>query len=401
MNLRTPRGVKDFLPLEAEWKLELERKIRSVFHRWGYQEVISPTFEFYDLFAQGSGDQRQAYRFFDQNGDLLVLRSDLTTPIARMVATRLKDEAKPLRLGYIANVFRYDEVQVGFQREFYQAGVELLGSSSAAADAEAAALAVTIFNQVGVSGFKLDLGHTGYIQGVLSECPTQPVRERIWQLLRKKDLVGLKAAVMTGDLPEHVRVLLLNLPHARGGAKLLEEAYAGAPNEMARNAAANLREIYARLHDYGLGAQTEIDLGMVKSFGYYTGMVLEGYVTQVGFTLCSGGRYDQLGMGFGSHLPAVGFALGLERLMLALELQGLRPEAKSGGVLILPRSWPHALEYAAGMRDQGIRVEVDTENRTEAEAAAYARQRQFARVVVVDAASIRELPLDGEEGSQC
>ena len=128
MNLRTPRGVKDFLPLEAEWKLELERKIRSVFHRWGYQEVISPTFEFYDLFAQGSGDQRQAYRFFDQNGDLLVLRSDLTTPIARMVATRLKDEAKPLRLGYIANVFRYDEVQVGFQREFYQAGVELLGA---------------------------------------------------------------------------------------------------------------------------------------------------------------------------------------------------------------------------------------------------------------------------------
>ena len=231
-----------------------------------------------------------------------------------------------------------------------------MGSSSAA-DAEAAALAVTIFNQVGVSGFKLDLGHTGYIQGVLSECPTQPVRERIWQLLRKKDLVGLKAAVMTGDLPEHVRVLLLNLPHARGGAKLLEEAYAGAPNEMARNAAANLREIYARLHDYGLGAQTEIDLGMVKSFGYYTGMVLEGYVPQVGFTLCSGGRYDQLGMGFGSHLPAVGFALGLERLMLALELQGLRPEAKSGGVLILPRSWPHALNMplVCGIRESGLR----------------------------------------------
>ena len=123
MNLRTPRGVKDFLPLEAEWKLELERKIRSVFHRWGYQEVISPTFEFYDLFAQGSGDQRQAYRFFDQNGDLLVLRSDLTTPIARMVATRLKDEAKPLGRLH-SHVFRYLR-QVGFQREFYQAGVEL------------------------------------------------------------------------------------------------------------------------------------------------------------------------------------------------------------------------------------------------------------------------------------
>lgn len=115
-----------------------------------------------------------------------MLRPDLTTPIARMVATRLKDEPKPLRLSYLANVFRYDDVQVGFQREFYQAGVELIGSSSPAADAEAAALAVTVFNELGVNNFNLDLGHTGYIHGILEECELESLRKRFWQLLLKK-----------------------------------------------------------------------------------------------------------------------------------------------------------------------------------------------------------------------
>lgn len=399
--MRTPRGVKDFLPLDAEWKLALEQKIRSAFRRWGYHEVISPTFEYSDLFAQDSADPRQTYRFFDQNGDLLVLRSDLTTPIARMVATRLKDEAKPLRLSYIANVFRYDEVQVGFQREFYQAGVELFGSSSAAADAEVAALAVTIFNEVGASGFRLDLGHTGYIQGILSECRSETVRDQIWQLLRKKDLVGLKNTAAAADLPMPVKELLLHLPDFRGGEQLLEEAYASAPNELSRQAVANLQEIYGRLLAYGLGPQIEIDLSMAKTLGYYTGMVLEGYVPQVGFTLCSGGRYDLLGLRFDSHLPAVGFALGLERLMLVLELQGLRPQAQTGGILVLPLSWPHALEYAARKRAEGMRVEVDTEGRTETEALAYAQLRRFDRVVVVDAAGVHELPLGEEEGRPC
>lgn len=392
--------MKDFLPLEAKWKLELEQKIRSAFHSWGYQEVISPTFEYSDLFALGSQDQRQAYRFFDQNGDLLVLRPDLTTPIARIVATRLKDEAKPLRLAYIANVFRYDEVQVGFQREFYQAGVELLGSSAAAADAEAAALAATIFNEVGVADFKLDLGHTGYIQGILAECKSQSIRQKIWQLLLKKDLVGLKDVVTSGGLPDSIKGLLLKLPRFRGGEALLDQAYSSAPNQLAREAVANLQKIYQYLSEYGLGSQVEIDLSMVKSLGYYTGMVLEGYVPRVGFTLCSGGRYDQLSRRFDSHLPAVGFALGLERLMLVLELQGQRPKQEAHGVFVLPHSWPRALKYATQEREQGTRVEVDTEGRTEAEALAYARLRRFARVVVAGDKAITELPL-AEEGQSC
>ena len=269
--------MKDFLPLEAKWKLELEQKIRSAFHSWGYQEVISLLLNI-PICLPWAARISARHTGFDQNGDLLVLRPDLTTPIARIVATRLKDEAKPLRLAYIANVFRYDEVQVGFQREFYQAGVELLGSSAAAADAEAAALAATIFNEVGVADFKLDLGHTGYIQGILAECKSQSIRQKIWQLLLKKDLVGLKDVVTSGGLPDSIKGLLLKLPRFRGGEALLDQAYSSAPNQLAREAVANLQKIYQYLSEYGLGSQVEIDLSMVKSLGYYTGMVLEGYV---------------------------------------------------------------------------------------------------------------------------
>ncbi|HHT36082.1 MAG TPA: ATP phosphoribosyltransferase regulatory subunit [Firmicutes bacterium] len=399
MDLRTPRGVKDFLPADAEWKLELEQKIRTVFNKWGYQEVISPTFEFHDVLVQNGAETQQTYRFFDHNGELLVLRPDLTTPIARMVATRLKDEPKPLRLSYLANVFRYDDVQVGFQREFYQAGVELIGSSSPAADAEAAALAVTVFNELGVNNFNLDLGHTGYIHGILEECELESLRKRFWQLLLKKDLVGLKALTAESDLSEQTKKLLLKLPHFRGRESLLEQAYYSTENPRARSAVANLKEIYSYLDAYGLRDQIYIDLSIVKSLDYYTGMVLEGYVPSLGFTICSGGRYDQLGNRFGSGLPAVGFALGLERLMLVLENQGQRCDTAPNGILVLPRSWPDALRFAAAERSRKTRVEVDVQCLSETDAIEYAQQKGYSRVVIVEAGAVHTIMPAGCEGA--
>lgn len=399
MDLRTPRGVKDFLPSDAKWKLELEQKIRDVFTSWGYQEVISPTFEFYDVLAQGGAVNQQTYRFFDHNGKLLVLRPDLTTPIARMVATRLKDEPKPLRLSYLANVFRYDDVQVGFQREFYQAGVELIGSSAAAADAEAAALAVTVFNELGVKDFHLDLGHTGYIHGILEECESETQKRQFWQLLLTKDLVGLKALVAESDLSEQAKQLLLKLPHFRGRESLLDQAYHSTENPRARSAVANLKQIYSYLKAYGLEDQVYIDLSIVKSLGYYTGMVVEGYVPNLGFTICSGGRYDHLSERFGTELPAVGFAFGLERLMLVLENQGQRPPEQNNGIFVLPLSWRHAVNYAAAERKKGTRVEVDIQGFSESEAVNYARQKGFSRVVIVGADGVRSIPMSTNEGA--
>lgn len=391
MKLRIPRGVKDFLPNDARWKYELEQKIHSVFACWSYQEVITPTFEFYDVLKQGDASADQTYRFFGHNGELLALRSDLTTPIARMVATRLKDQPKPLRLAYLANVFRHNDVQVGFQREFYQAGVELMGSGSPAADAEAIALAVTLFNELGVKDFKLDIGQIQYFRGIVEDCTCNFIKQRIWQLLLKKDFVGYETLIKQADIDYGTKELLLDLPNFQGKSEILDQAYQSTENLHARAAVKNLQEIYSLLQGYGIADQVNIDLSMVKSLEYYTGMVIEGYVPSLGFTLCSGGRYDNLSSQFGSQQPAVGFALGLERLMLVLEQQGLKPKVKQEGMLILPYSWSRAVKYAADQRAKGIRVEVDIQGLTRAQAEEYARDKHFAAVVIIEDSTMEML----------
>ncbi len=383
MKLRTPGGVKDFLPRDACWKYSLERRIHGTFSQWGYQKVITPTFEFDEVLKQGDASADQTYRFFGYDGELLALRSDLTTPIARMVATRLKDHPKPLRLAYLANVFRHNNVQVGFQREFYQAGVELIGCGSEAADAETVALAVTLFTQLGVKGFKLDIGQVEYFRSIVEDWVDDGMKQEIWTLLLKKDFVGYKAFVRQANIEEDTKRLLLDLPNFQGKAEILAEAYQRTENTNARRAIDNLRKIYGLLEGYGVEDQINIDLSMVKSLDYYTGMVLEGYVPSLGFTLCSGGRYDNLSRQFGLSLPAVGFALGLERLMLVLEQQGLKPQIKPEGILVLPHSWSKAITYATEQRLKGVPVEVDTQNRSKAEAIEYGAYKNLAAIVVV------------------
>lgn len=385
MKLRTPRGVKDFLPEDARWKRDLEQSIYQVFDQWGYREVITPTFELFNVIANDESAAGQTYRFLGRNGELLALRSDLTKPIARLVATRMLDQPKPLRLSYLANVFRYDDVQIGFQREFYQAGVELIGSASPAADAEVIALAISAFNALGVKDFNIDIGQVHYLRGIMEDCPDRQTEQLIWDLLLKKDLVGLKEVLQTVQLPEETKKLLFDLPKLRGSESLLTEAYNRSSNASARAAIDNLGQIYRLLQQYGVANQVHLDLSIVKPLDYYTGMVLEGYVPNLGYSLCSGGRYDHLSKEFGGEQPAVGFALGIERLMLALEKQGLRPNNVSTRILVLPQSWKHALEYATQKRTQGVQVEVDTQGLELEQAKAYAQQRQITSIVVVGA----------------
>lgn len=382
MELKTPRGVKDFLPVEARWKTELESEIRRIFRTWGFQEIITPTFEFFEIFEQGSINAREAYRFVGRDGELLTLRYDLTTPIARMVASRLKDQPKPLRLAYLANVFRYDDVQVGFQREFYQSGVELIGSANPATDAEIIALAITLFNTMGVKDFRLDIGQVEFFHGIMEDCQCQKTKKLIWKALLRNDLVGLRDVVNSTELNESTKKLLLDLPQLRGQVEVLDEAYCKTENHRARQAILNLKQVYQLLVDYGVTDQVYIDLGMVKSLEYYTGVVLEGYVPDIGFTLISGGRYDNLSSRFGNQLPAVGFALGLERLMLVLEQQGLKPANKAQGILVLPHDWVKALQYAKEQRQAGIQVEIDTEELTVEQAKKYAAAKNMKALVV-------------------
>lgn len=383
MKLQTPRGVKDFLPEETRWKLELETKLRQVFGQWAYEEVVTPTFELYDTLNLGDGTSDEMYRFLGRNGELLALRSEITTQIVRMVATRFQADPKPLRLSYHANVFRHDDVQVGFQREFYQAGVELIGSDTPAADGEAIALAIRSIQAVGVQDFRVDIGQVQYFHGLMSECQCPQISDQVRQALLHQDYVGLKQIIQQADLDRETKNLLLKLPSLRGGDEVLKKAYAATKNKVAQAAVDNIRDIYRLLEAHGVADAVQIDFGMVKSLEYYTGMVMEGYTPNLGFSLGGGGRYNSLSARFGTNIPAVGFALGLERLMLVLERQGLKPAPAKQSYLVLPKNWVKALAYASKQRANGYQVEVDVQGLSFNEGLRYAQAKQIAWIATV------------------
>ncbi len=384
--MQTPRGTEDFLPRDAERKRWVEETLRGLFWRWGYREIITPTMEFYDAVRAGdtTGLADNLYRFFEREGDILALRPDMTTPIARVVATRLQDSAKPLRLCYHANVFRYAEPQAGRRREFYQSGVELVGSGSHLADAEVIALTVESLKAVGLQGFRVDIGHVDYYDGILESSGLPPEERRSLRLaLLKKDYVALEELTAACSLSRDDRELLLELPGLRGGREILAKAMERAANPISQGAIANLTAICDALDAYGLTDWIQVDLGMIKDIEYYTGMVLEAYTADMGFTIGTGGRYDHLIQQFGYQCPATGFALGIERIMLALSRQHGWTAAPNVRVLCMGLAQQPQLAWdtAEQLRAKGFPVELDVSGSGEDEAVAYAAAQGFHWVV--------------------
>ncbi|SJZ31078.1 ATP phosphoribosyltransferase regulatory subunit [Selenihalanaerobacter shriftii] len=322
---QTPNGTKDYLPLEAKKKRYLENEINDIFTRWGYEEVVTPTFEFFSALSVGTGVglQHKMYKFFDRNGHILALRPEMTAPIARLVANRLDDELKPLRLSYQANVFRYEPPQAGRQREFYQAGIELIGAKDPLADAEIIAVAVEILKAVGLKKFSIDIGQIDYFVGLMEEMNLDPqTKVKLRKALSQKDFVALKELVEE-NLSNGHKEAIFTLPELRGGREILDKAEKLVNNKKSKVALDNLRSIYQNLESLGVADCVNLDLNIIRGFDYYTGMVFEGYNQDLGFTICGGGRYDNLLEQFGTESPATGFAVGIDRLLLSLENQGV------------------------------------------------------------------------------
>jgi ATP phosphoribosyltransferase regulatory subunit len=321
--LLTPKGVRDYLPEEATWRRELENKINQVFTSYGYQEVVTPTVEYVGIFTpSNAANDAQTYRFVDREGQILALRPDMTTPIARVVASRLQNQPLPLRLCYFGNLFRYEDPQAGRQREFTQAGLELLGSNNSAADAEVVILACKCLAAVGVRDFRIDIGHVGFVRTLLSMAGFLPeTEERVKEALVHKDLVALEQLVTEQVSDPKLKEVMLEIMEYRGGPEVLEKAQSAWPN-LSIPALTELSAVFQRVKSAGLENYVIIDLSMVKEMDYYTGIILEGYSRELGYYLCSGGRYDGLLGEFGYDIPATGFALGLDRVLLVLERQG-------------------------------------------------------------------------------
>ncbi|MDR2006948.1 MAG: ATP phosphoribosyltransferase regulatory subunit [Acidaminococcales bacterium] len=354
-----PYGVKDFLTGEAARKRALESGAAGLFARWGYQEVVTPTFEYLETFDSSTLSE-QAFKFFNREGRALILRPDMTCPIARLVSTRMKDADRPQRLFYIANVFRYEQAQAGRQCEFYQAGVELLGSSCAAADAEIVALAVETLKNAGLDNFKVSIGHVDFLNGVVESACLAPRDEtRLRGLLAGRDLAGLQACAAELAFAPALRECLREALFLHGGKEVLDKAYRLAGNQTSARALDNLKSIFTMLESYGAAAAIDFDLGLIRDFGYYTGMVFEGYTPGLGFPICGGGRYDNMMRFFGEDCPAIGFSAGVDRLLIALSRRNAAAVLDPGAYIAWREGFfAQAAAAASELRSKGRRAEL-------------------------------------------
>jgi len=391
--MNIPEGLNDLLPEEVFKRRFLENKISQVFTKWSYQEIITPTFEFYEILAKGAGTimKKEMIKFFDRKGNIVALRPEMTTPIARVTSTKLKGEPKPLRFYYMGNVFRYDDFKVGGQREFCQAGVELIGVNSKEADAEVIALAVECLKNSGLKKFFIDIGHINFFNGIMQSIKVKEERKQeIREAILNKNFVLLEKILYVSDIKDKEKEFVLKMPTLRGGGEVLEEAEKMISNRLSESALKEIKEVYNLLRNYGLEEYILIDLGIIRDFDYYTGIIFEGYTDYLGFPVCGGGRYDNLCSKFGRDLPSTGFAIGLERLAIILEKENVdslkleRPDKYLVYYQNDKRYFRKALEVAGNLRKKGLIVELEVEKREFAEVLNYARSKGVKYIVIVD-----------------
>jgi ATP phosphoribosyltransferase regulatory subunit len=314
-----PPGTRDVLPDEKRELRKLEISLCEVFERFGYGEVSTPTIEYDDVLARGDGRTAgSAYRFFDESGQLLALRSDMTIPIARLAATRFATAETPLRFCYVAPAYRAVRPQRGQMREFTQAGVELIGAPAPAGTAEVIEVLCAALDAAGLTRAVIGLGHADLYRQLLDELGvTGEPRDSLLERLAAHDLVGLEMELdELGGIEGPQRETLLALPQLRGGAEILARAR-GLGGTAVERASASLQATYEALVERGLADRVQIDLGLLRDLGYYSGAILEVYDPALGHILGGGGRYDRLLDRFGSDRPAAGFALYVERLHIA------------------------------------------------------------------------------------
>jgi ATP phosphoribosyltransferase regulatory subunit len=312
---RLPSGTRDFLPDEMRELRAMTDRVRTVFERAGYGEVYTPALEYESTFTRAHLDSgRPAYRVFDEHGNVLVLRSDMTVPIARLTATRYHDVEPPFRFSYFAHAYRGVKPQRGQSREFLQAGIELIGAESPEGTVEVLTVLCQALDAAGLRNYRVGLGDASLYPALLDRLDVQDGdrRERILTELVDGDFVGLQTEIHDLGLNPEDATLLLTVPQTRGGPEVLH-ALEG-PLE---HAATGMRAVHAGLAPE-VAERIIFDLGLIRSLGYYTGAVFQVYDPAYGEPIGIGGRYDDLLGQFGRSLPAVGFALNVERLHIAL-----------------------------------------------------------------------------------
>jgi ATP phosphoribosyltransferase regulatory subunit len=378
--MRLPAGVRDWLPQEFAYKREIEETIRRVFRTWSYAEMLTPTFESYESLERGLGEKlmQQTFRFTDPLGSQLALRTEMTTPIARVVSARLRNATLPLRLSYVATGFRYEEPQLGRMREFTQAGAELIGGPGVDAEAEVLFMAIETLEAVGLSDARFDINDAAIVDGILRSAGHDGE-----QLRRYKKLVAERNVVAIDD--ETIR--RLTMTRGREDIIGLMRSMCHTPESIA--ALRRLEQIIERAAALGYRDRINIDFALLRDLEYYTGFVFEGYIADLGFSLCGGGRYDSLLPRFGYDVPAIGWMVGVERILLALERR--REDERPRNEVDVLVSGSDAI--AARERAKGLRVRLDVRELDREALLAYAKHKRIPRVIIARNGAVEEIAL--------
>lgn len=370
--------MRDLLPAELAWLENLEQKALKVCHHWSYQKVATSGLEYRACIEPDANKDDYLYKFFDKEGHVLVLRPEFTTPIARVVTSRLKGEDLPIRFCYSGDVYRNSSARY---REFRQVGVESIGSGSDLADAEVIALAVEIMRALEIRSFQLSLGHNGIFSGLAEEMQfDSKLKKELEDGIARKDMVKLESIVSQSDIPEAAKELLLAMPQLTGGEEVLDKLQNWSHIFAIRRAIESLRTIYLFLKDYGLREYVTLDLGILRGFSYYTGVLFEGYLPGIGIPVIEGGRYDSLYADFGMNLPATGFAVNLGIMLEKMD----DFEVESADVLVYGQSPGAVIKRCRELRKAGRKVEMALDFMTDTDARNLASARGIADVEKIE-----------------
>jgi ATP phosphoribosyltransferase regulatory subunit len=363
---KIPAGVQYFFDDEVKLRRRVERRAMETFAGWSYDEIILPMFDYHDLFARGMGEEKasRTYRFVDRDGALLALRPELTSLVARTVATRFVKRERPIRLCYSGEVFRYDEPTERAAREFHQLGVEHIGEPDMVADIEVLLVAAEVLTALGLGGFRIALSHVDFFNGVAEFLKLDPaLRSELRDLIDRRSSIALEGflGAHASHIEQSRRANFSSLIQIAGKQEAIAKAREILLNERSRAAIDHLEAIYSTFASLGLEDNFDIDFGDAGGLEYYTGLTFKVYVPDWGVEIGSGGRYDNLISNFGKPEPAVGFSFALDSLVGAIARNGDVEQARSANdTRIIPFDGDAAgvFSQAREMRKQRKQVKI-------------------------------------------
>lgn len=386
--LHTPEGVRDIYNSECERKQVIQDKLFHVLKQYGYQAIETPTFEYFDVFSRevGTTASKELFKFFDREGNTLVMRPDFTPSIARSAAKYYHDEQMPIRFGYMGNTFINHLSLQGRLKETTQLGAELIGDDSVNADAEMVALMIRCLKTAGLKEFQVSIGHMDFFRGLIEEANLDEDTEfQLRELISNKNHFGVEELLAEHKIRQEVRLGLEKIPELFGSIEMLREAKNITDNEKSQKALQRLEAVYEALKVYGVEEYITFDLGMVSKYKYYTGIIFKAYTYGVGEALITGGRYDGLLKHFGKDSAAIGSVLIVNQLLAALSRQKIEVETAKDTILLVYDSEvaSKAVKAAEEMREQGKKVAL-LERKPDNDCEAYAKRNGYEKIQYVE-----------------